>query len=237
MKDNKIKLTDLLEACLDFKREPTADKEQAIKAITDRFIIKEYIPLSDKITQVALVLGLISSDKLDQFEAELWLVIGKVVYGIMGYVDNLENNLDKLAMSAVVVDLLYEMGVVDEILKHCEKDYLRLEKMIDETMNYSNIFRIMETTRLFSKDNIDEFVKEIHSFKTDLTPEMLENLKSIANAAAPEFEALKETMVDEALSRAMDVDFRSLKTPEEEPSAEAEETKEETDEEKGKLDA
>lgn len=230
MENEKIILTDLLEACLDFKREPTPKNEAIIKSITDRFIIKEYIPLAEKIVQVSLILGNISSDNLDQFEAETWLALGKVVYGIMGYVDNLENNLDKLSMTTAVADLLYEMGVIDEVLKHCEKDYRRLEKMVDECMNFTNIFRIMETTRLFSKDNIDEFIKEIHSFKSDLTPEMLENLKSIANAASPEFEALKETMVDEALSRAMDVDFRSIKETEqpatEEPKEEVKEEEE-----------
>ena len=226
MEDNKIILTDLLEACLDFKNEPTPEKEAAIKVFTDRFIIKEYIPLPEKMVQVALIMGNISSDNLDQIEAETWLIIGKVVYGILGYVANLENNLDKLSMSTAVVDILYEMGIIDEILEHCGKDYARLEKIIDETINFSNIFRIMETTRLFSKDNIDEFVKEIHSFKTDLTPEMLKSLESIANATAPEFEALKETLVDEALGRAMDVDFKSI-APE----------KEEKPEEKGEEEA
>ena len=102
---NKIKLTDLLEACLEFKRDPKPENELAIKAITNRFIVKEYIPLADKIAQVALIMGLVHSDNLDQFEAETWVVIGKVVYGIMAYVDNLENNLDRLSMSATVVDL------------------------------------------------------------------------------------------------------------------------------------
>lgn len=229
MENEKIILTDLLEACLDFKREPTPKNEAIIRSITDRFIIKEYIPLPEKIVQVSLILGNITSDTLDQFEAESWLVIGKVVYGVLGYVANLENNLDKLSMSTQVVDLLYEMGVIDEVLKHCEKDYRRLDKMVDESLNFTNIFRILETTRLFSKDNIDDFVKEIHSFKTDLTPEMLENLKSIANASSPEFQAFKETMIDEVLGRAMDVDLNSLK-PEPEEESKEEQKKDEEEE-------
>ena len=221
----KIKLTDLLGACLDFKREPTPENDLAIKAIVNSFIIKEYLPLADKLTQLSLILGNITSDSLDQFEAEMWVVIGKVVYGILAYVDNLENDLDKLSMSAQVVDLLYEMGVVDNVLEHCEKDYHRLEKMLDETMNFSNIFRIVETTRLYNSDSIDKFVEELESFKKDLTPEMLENMKSIANASDPAFKAFKDTVVDEVLNRVMDVDFKDLKGAEN--SEKPEETKEE----------
>ena len=223
--EEKIKLTEVLEACLDFKREPTIKNETIIKSITSRFIVKEYLPLSDKIVQVALILGNISSDNLDQFEAESWLVIGKVVFGIMGYVTNLENNLDKLALSPMVVDLLYEMGVIDEVLKICEKDYKRLEKMVDEAMNFTNIFRIVATTQLFDSEMVGEFIEEIHKFRTELTPEMLENLKSIANAASPEFEALKQTLVDEVLGRVMDTDLKDLKS-----EKKAEEEKEESEE-------
>lgn len=225
MAEEKIKLTEVLEACLDFKRDPTAQNEMAIKKYIDRFIIKEYIPLSEKIVQIALIMGNISSEKLDQFEAESWLAIGKVVYGIMYYVDNLENNLDKLSMSAPVVDLLYEMGVIDEVLKHCEKDYIRFEKMLDETMNFSNIFRIVETTSLYNSDNIADLVKEILEFKKILTPEMLADLKSIANSADPAFTALKETVVDSALNKVLDVDSKEL-----EQASKPEEQKEENKE-------
>ena len=217
----KIKLTELLEACLDFKRDPTTENDVAIKAIVNRFVIKEYIPMNEKIVQIELIMGSVNSENLDPLEAETWVTIGKVVYGILAYVDNLENNLDKLSLSGAVVDLLYEMGVIEEVLSHCEKDYRRMEKMLDETMNFSNIFRIVETTSVFNSESIDNFIKEIHSFKTDLTPEMLANLKSIANGTHPAFTALKETLVDDALGKAMDVDFKTLeKAPAEEEKAE-----------------
>ena len=62
-------------------------------------------------------------------------------------------------------------------------------------------------------------------FKKDLTPEMLENMKSIDNASDPAFKAFKDTVVDEVLNRVMDVDFKDLKGAEN--SEKPEETKEE----------
>ncbi len=229
----KIKLTDLLGECLEFKREPSEKQDLVVMALINRFIVKEYIPLGEKIAKIALILGGLNSEGLDQFEVETQLTIGKIVYGVLSYVDNLENDLDRLSMSASVVDLLYEMGVIDAILEHCSKDYARLDKMVDETVNFSNLFKLVETTSLYSSDSIDEFVKEISSFKTELTPEMLKDLKSIANSAAPEFSALKETLVDDALDKVMDVDFNTLK----EQPAEVEKEKPEEEPEKEKGDA
>ena len=228
----KIKLTELLEACLDFKKEPTPKNELAIKTIVNRFVIKEYLPMNEKFVQIALILNTVTSDELDPLEAETWLSIGKIVYGILAYVDNLENDLNRLSLSGAIVDLLYEMGVIDGVLSHCEKDYLRMEKMLEETINFTNIFRIVETTSMLDSASIDNFVKEIHSFKNDLTPETLEKLKSIVNASDPAFQSLKEILVDQALSKAMDSKFEKLeqKQPEQEPEKEPEPVEEKTKE-------
>ena len=239
--EEKILLTDLLDACLNFKKEPIPANEVAVKSITSRFVIKEYIPVVRKMVQISLILSTLNTEEFDEFDTETRLTVGKVVYGILGYVDNIENDLNTLAMSAAIVDLLYEFGIIDEILAHCGKDYARLDKMVDETLNFSNLFRLAETVSLISPENINAFIKEIESIKSELTPENLDKMKSIANATAPEFQALKETLVDEALGKAMDKDFDKLKTEEPKPAepekqAESEEPKEET-EEKGKLDA
>lgn len=227
MAEEKIKLTDLLEVCLDFKRNPTNENFIPVQQMINRLVVKEYLPLADKITQIALILGSVATDKFDQFEAETWLTIGKVVYGILAYVDNIENNLDKLSMNAEVVDLLYEMGVVDAILEHCEKDYQRLEKMLDETMNFSNIFKIVETTSLYTSDSINQFIETIKGFKTDLTPEMLKSMEAIANAQSPEFQAFKETVADEVLNKVMKEDMKELNKKVEQPEPESEKQPEE----------
>lgn len=205
-----INLTTLLEACLAFKKDPTPANELKIQQITKDFVIREYLPLSEKHIRVATIVGGISEDELDAFVAENWFALNKVVYGILSYVTNLHNDLDRASLTPAVVDVLYEMGIIDLILDSAGKDYARLEKMIDETINFSNIFRIVETATLFNQDKLDKFIEEIRSLKTELTPEMLADLKSLAVAGSPEFKALKETLMDEALGRAMDSELASL---------------------------
>lgn len=214
MAEEKIQFTKLLECCLDFKKNPTPENEAAIKAITDRFVIREYLPLIKKTIQASCIVNLVRGDELDAIEAELWLTMGKVVYGVMAYVDNLENDLHSLAITAAAVDLLYELGIVDSVLSHCGKDFNRLNQMVDETINFSNIFRIVDTASMFSSESINAFITELQKFKGELTPEMLKNLKDIAKMQSPELQALHETFKEEALEKAMEKDLEQKPTEE-----------------------
>lgn len=223
----KIKLTHLLEACLDFTKDPTPANELKVVEITKLFSYREYIPLVEKQVQVAAILGGIPGDDNDALVYENWLVLGKVVYGVLAYVVNLENDLDRVAMTPAVVDLLYQMGIIDDILEHCEKDYRRLEKMIEETLNFSNILRLTQTVELFDAEKIDEFTQELRNMKNELTPEMLADLKSLAVSGSAEFSVLKEAVADDALGKVMEGDFNLATNP----------AKPEKEPEKDKVDA
>lgn len=229
---NTIKLTNLLEACLDFTKDPSPANELKVVEITKLFAYREYIPLIEKQIQVAAILGGIPGDEYDALVCENWLVMGKVVHGILAYVVNLENDLDRVALTPAVVDLLYKMGIIDDILSHCEKDYRRLEKMVDDVVNFSNLFRLVQTVELFNPSALADFTKELREMKEELTPEKLKDLKSIAVSGSPEFQVLKETVADAAIGKAMEGDFnfatqkneeKSEKEPEEEQKPQSEE--------------
>ena len=119
------------------------------------------------------------------------------------------------------------MGIIDDILEHCEKDYKRLEKMIDETLNFSNILRLTQTVELFDAEKIDEFTQELRNMKNELTPEMLADLKSLAVSGSAEFSVLKEAVADDALGKVMEGDFNLAANP----------AKPEKEPEKDKVDA
>ena len=74
----------------------------------------------------------------------------------------------------------------------------------------SNIYKIVETAEYFRSDNIDALVKQLEAARKELTPEMLENMKSILNGQSPEWKALKESVGDMALGNALDKDIDSL---------------------------
>lgn len=232
-----IKLTELLEACLDFKRDATPENEARINVLIDQMIIRSYQPISQKQVNVALILGLLSEEEQhDVVAAATKITIGKAVLGVLGYVVNLDNDLDRASFVPGVADLLYEFGVIDAVLEHASKDYARFEAMLQEAMNFSNLFNLANTAALMSVESMEEFVKSVREFKTELTPEMLADLKAIAVAGSPEFQALKETLMDEALGTALESDFASLK-PRSKEVKEEDTTPDSTDEGEGGSDA
>ena len=106
--------------------------------------------------------------------------------------------------------MLCDFGFVDYILSFCGKDFDRLCDLIDKMVNFSNIYKIVETAEYFRSDNIDALVKQLEAARKELTPEMLENMKSILNGQSPEWKALKESVGDMALGNALDKDIDSL---------------------------
>ena len=229
-----IKLTDLLGACLDFKKDPSEANEGRIKILINDLIITEYLPMTKKQVSIALILGLLTEeDRHDAIGAMLKISVGKIVLGILSYVINLDNDLDRASFTPAVADLLYECGVVDAILVHIEKDYRRLETMLQEALNFSNLFALAETASLMNTDSIQQFIDAVSELK-DLDPEMLSDLKSLAVAGAPEFQALKETLMDEALGTVIESDLESLQKKKDK-NVEKDEKSEQSETEDGKA--
>lgn len=222
----KIKLTHLLEACLAFEKDPSPANEIAILEITKLFVFREYIPLVEKQVQLASIIAAIPDDDDDALVAENWVTMGKVIYGVLNYVVNLENDLDRIGLTPAVIDILYRNNIIDSILEHCEKDYKRFEKMLDDVINFNNIFRITQTASIIGGERLEAFIKELRELKQDLSPELLEQLKSLAVAGSPEFAVIKEAVLDEAIGNMMKGDLALATSEPEKESKDANEAKE-----------
>lgn len=199
----KIKLTDLLAACLAFEKDPTPTNEIKILEITKLFTFREYIPMVEKQIQIAAIISAIPGEDDDALVAENWITMGKIVYGLLNYVINLENDLDRFGLTPAVIDALYRNNIIDAILEHCEKDYKRFEKMLDDVINFNNIFRLTQTASIIGGERLEKFIQELRDLKQDISPELLEQLKSLAVAGSPEFAMVKEAVLDEAIGNAM----------------------------------
>lgn len=210
MDEKKIKLTDLLEVCLNFKRDPSKINQLKLTEMTAALICREYLPVAEKKIALVLILNSVTAGEEDAIELEQKLHIGKIVFGLMSYVVNLENNLSNAALKEEIVDLLFETGIADEIYSKCSKDFNRLCEMVTEALNFSNIFKIVSVTSLYNNDNLTEFINEVRSMKKELTPEMLQNLKDIVIEGSPEFKTLKEGFIEKILGDVMDGDFNTL---------------------------
>ena len=227
-----IKLTELLHACLEFKKEPKDEKLEEINKIVDQFQIRTYLPLVRK--QLALIVIANSvTDDMDAIEAAINVHSAKTLYGILGYVTNLEIDVEYSSITPGIIDILYEMGIVDKVLEYCEKDYRRLENIYNEVFDFTNVERIAEVPSLLSEEKMDEVIKTLNSLKTELTPEMLEAIKKISTETSPEWQALKETFAEQIHDSIMNKTMSELAPKKEEKPEDLKDSKVDFAEEEG----
>jgi len=225
-----IKLSDIIHACLDFKLNPSEEAEEEINRYINQLEVKTYLPLTNKEFATICILGCIP-EKADAGEAALNIEAGKVFYGILQYVVNLDIDISYGLIAPAMIDALYEFGVIDYILDFCEKDIERLWKMLDEILTFANIQKIVEIPNLMSDEKLEEVAKAIKDFRTELTPEMLERLKTISTNVSDEFQTLKETVATTVHDAVMDKAYNELQGKPEDAVLE-EEAEEEVKEEK-----
>ena len=219
-----IKLTELLHVCLEFKKDPTEEKLDNVNNIVNQFQVRTYLPLVRKQLAVIVIANCVSED-MDAVDAAINTHVAKTLYGILGYVTNLEIDIEYNAVTPGIVDILYEMGIIDKVLEFCEKDYQRVEAIYNEVFNYTNVERIAEVPSLFSEEKMEELIKTLNSLKTELTPEMLEAIKKISVETSPEWKALKETVAEQIHDSIMVKTESELSPKEEEKPEDLKDTK------------
>lgn len=212
--NKKIKLTDLLGVCLDFTRDPSTKNSVKLTEMSAKLECREYLPVENKRLALILILNTVKSETNDPVDLEVALYVGKIVYGLMAYVVNLENDLMGAALQPEIVDLLFETGIAGEVLSKCEADYNRLCEMVQGSLNFSNIFKIVQVTELYDNESLDKLVEEIKNTKKEFTPEMLQNLKDIVKESSTEFQTIKEGLIESTLDKIMDADFDTLESTE-----------------------
>lgn len=205
-----IKLTEVLTAILDFKKEPSEEKDEKIRGYMQKLQIIPYLSMNRKMVCAAIITANIFNVERDAAESAEHLTIAETMYGMLEYCVNLENDLESYIVDEVIYDALYEFGFMDYVFKYCGADFKRLCDLVDKMINFTNIYKIVETADYFKSDNIDALTKQLEAARKELTPEMLSDMKSILNGQSPEWKALKESVGDEALGKVLDKDIDSL---------------------------
>ena len=93
--------------------------------------------------------------------------------------------MGEIAMSPVTIDALYDSGIVDDILKFCERDYRYLEQMVDRMLNYVNLFQIVEIFDGLDADKLEKTVKAMKKTIQGLDAETVKNLATITQQNDP----------------------------------------------------
>lgn len=198
--EEKIKLSSLLNICLNCKyQSENQDNFKELQVLMSQMQIRQYLPLTGKELAILSIISNMEQSS-DFMDSEIRLEIGKIIFGLFSYITNFENDINFESLSLGVIDSLYELEVIDHILNFCQKDFDRLEKMLYNTLNFSNIEKIGQISESLSSEKIDEISSAIKDLKEGLTPEMIEAVKAISIDTSPEW---KETqnMFKDILSR------------------------------------
>ena len=116
-----------------------------------------------------------------------------ILYGLLSYT-TIENDLQMAALSAAIVDILYECGFVEKILSFCKKDYERLCKMADRAVNFRTGLELITTISTFDSQQLQTVSKELKNTIGNLKPEMIENMVKFAQMNDPITIAVTEAL-------------------------------------------
>lgn len=195
----KIKLSEILDICLEFKQNPTRENEDKLNKMMMDMKIVTYLPLLKKNWSLVYILNAVDSSDGDPVENAILMYNAKIIYGLFNYVLNFENDIPIHSLTYGIIDILHEVGLVDYILKFCKSDYEVLESLLKDTVNFANINSLSKLGEVFSKNNVEEIANTVRELKSELTVEKLKNLKSLMNSSDPMWKVFKETVADDVM--------------------------------------
>ncbi len=197
MEENLL-LSDYIILALEFEENPEdLVKQQKLQEYLDKIIIRNYIPLKEKELLMMKILANIHKD-FDAPGAAAFLEISKVSIGALAYCVNIENDVTLSEIMYDVCDVCHQYGLYDLIMKYCADDYKQLCEMVNNTINFGNINRLIQTTSLFGKEEFDKWEKSIEELKTHLNSEEFKALTEVVNSNDPTVDGLLKTLQEDA---------------------------------------
>ena len=196
MDEKEILLSDILEKCLDFRQEPAEEKYKEIEAMIAKIDVRERLTLAEKGLAVMNVLNSIK-DNSNALECAFELESGLFFKGTLSYTVNLKIDIPASLMNIETYDLLITFGLEDRILSFCGADYARMRKMLDDAVNFSNLFKLVDSTKLISGENIAELQITLQGLKDMLTLDKIRELKGVMVETEPAWTELKNTIGEE----------------------------------------
>lgn len=198
--ENKVLLSDIVLKWLKYrealqKGEATAEQVEEFDKIFPQILVKDYLPMKQKEFLVSQIIwytfdkqpGETYIDCMSNFEICL------ILYGLLGYT-TIENDLQMAALSASIVDILYECGFVDKILSFCKKDYERFCLMAERAVNFKSGLDLLVSLESFNPEVIRNTAESLKGTLSGLTPEALRGMVKIAQMNDPATLAVAEAL-------------------------------------------
>ena len=205
MEENKtFQIYEILAAAAEWLNDPeNEEKAKKIEDIKSSLIIRAYMPLEQKEILMRKALIDMQSDKeIMPYTASILYEIALVFDCLLGYVVNLDADIDNLYKDASFYDILQLSGIIDYILSFCEKDYESLRKMADRMISFDNLKELSKNIELTSPEQINELTEEFKRFRTDTSPEVFKHIGQIMASNDPLLNNIKNNIEGEAFKAA-----------------------------------
>ena len=198
--ENKVLLSDIVLKWLKYrealqKGEATAEQVEEFDKIFPQILVKDYLPMKQKEMAISQIVWYTFDKQPDETYIDCMsnFEICLILYGLLSYT-TIENDLQMAALSAAIVDILYECGFVEKILSFCKKDYERLCKMADRAVNFRTGLELITTISTFDSQQLQTVSKELKNTIGNLKPEMIENMVKFAQMNDPITIAVTEAL-------------------------------------------
>lgn len=194
-----VDIIDLLKVCNDYLGDPTEENTKKFNDMQAKIIIKPYLTLDQKENIIKRIFVDVQTSNTDGLSFVNEIELSMVLYGVLGYT-NINPETVQYVRTEEVYDTLIFSGIVDYILEFCEKDYKRLESMVEKVSAWDNILNLINAVNQLEVGNIEELTEEFKQFRLNTDKQYINDLADIMRTNDKLFNNIKNTMIDNAAS-------------------------------------
>ncbi len=186
MLEKSLKLTDVLLASYQFYSDPMNEELAAqVNDYISKIMVLPYLPLREKQMAIFKILNLVGEENQTPEDISAKIEILFVLEVINRYTNiEVEDGFFEV-LGEDFFDALEVTGIISSIEKISGKDIERFRHMLDSTVNWKNIFNLIEGFENIDMSHVDQLVNEVKEAKQGLKEENLELLRKIANYNQP----------------------------------------------------
>ena len=184
VEEDKITLEEIVKFLEKYIKKETS--EEAFNLFIDKLNIKSYLPLEKKSQLlVSIVMNLVYTDGFVSEMAAVDLELRKLFRCLLAYTDIDMNSVDIYPIDFATYDIFIESGLYDYILSICEKDYKRLEKLLEQALSFESVMQTSMNLAHINPEEMSRQIKEGEKFMNGFTSQDLEHLSNIATLTDP----------------------------------------------------
>jgi hypothetical protein len=192
LKETKINNTEdekiVFEQLMDFLRKYIKGEysKEAYQGLLNRLNIKPYLKMEAKAQLlITILLDIKYSTNFISEVATIELEMKKLFKGLLAYTDVDTFFINYATLDFNDFDIMYESGLVDDILKVCKEDYERLDKMIRQAVSFEGIVEANTLMANIQPKEMDKAIKNATKFMQNFDNDALDKLAKIATLQDP----------------------------------------------------